>query len=1086
MALNRQGAIGRGVVVVLTALDLEYTAVRAHLIAPERGVLEGGTGVEVGQLAGSTLRVALILSGEGAVAAAVIAERAITAFRPKALLYVGVAGGLARELRFGDVVVATRLYAIHGGKEEMGRFLARPRAWEAPHELLELARHLARIRAWSQVAVDDSERRGFEVYFKPIAVGDVVLNSRDTPLAQQLYEHYNDVAAIEMESVGAAHAAHLRDSLPVLTVRGISDKADGAKHRADTARRQPTAAANAALVAITLLKHWATSADPVDIHEAHRARSLGARQAVHGPRQLPADTSLFTGRVSELARLQALAEPITRHCGPGTVVTVAIDGMGGVGKTALAIHAGHRLAEAYPDGQLFLDLHGFAQDRTPLDPGDALAVLLRGLGILPRQIPAELDARAALYRDRLSGTRTLVVLDNAFDETQVRPLLPGTSGCLVLITSRRRLKALDDALPLTLDVLPPEEAVTLLRQAARLPTELADDDLCSEAAALCGRLPLALLIAGALLRGGRAWNLQRLIDRFTAPYPGQELAGYTDETRSLAAIFDLSNQHLPENERRLFRRLGLLPGPEIDAYAAAALLDIEVAQADLLLQHLSDHSLLAGVSPSRYRIHDLIRAYARTLTFTTDSDEERQAAVDRLLSYYQHIAQRADVLIARFPRPEPNGIAPRHAPALPDPETARAWLRAERANLDAAFDYSHSHGLAQHAVALAAGLAEIMHTDGPLARALNVHETSVAAAGRLGDQDSQANALINLGRARLVIGNYPGAAEAFGDALGLYLDLGQSHGQANAFVDLGRVRYLTGDYGRATDALTEALGIYHDLGHYLARAGAVAELGSVRQLAGDYSGAADAFAESLRLYRDLGHLHGQANALAYLGIVRYLTGDYTESVDMLRKALGIYRDLGHHLGEAIALAEIGRVRMLTEDYHGAISALTDALELYRRLGHRHGQALTLAEIGRVQMLTKDYGGAADSVTEALETYRDLGNRGGEAWVLNYHAALRAAVGEHLDALELYRQTLVVHRELNKHGDEGISLEGIGDCLIALGAVGEGAMHLNQALKIYQRLGTHADTARVTARLANLPLSETPGLRHPSTDMTNHV
>ncbi|HEX5496301.1 MAG TPA: hypothetical protein VFX70_17180, partial [Mycobacteriales bacterium] len=325
------------------------------------------------------------------------------------------------------------------------------------------------------------------------------------------------------------------------------------------------------------------------------------------------------------------------------------------------------LADHYPDGQLFIDLYGFTQGTAPRDPGDALATLLSSLGVPPGHLPADLSARAAFYRDRLAGTRTLILLDNAADEAQVRPLLPAADTCLVLITSRRRLKALDDALPLPLDVLPPEEAVTLLRKAARLDDHPRDEPLLGRAAELCGYLPLALLIAGALLRtGGKAWDLTALVGWLGARLPGRELAGYTDETRSLKPVFDLSYRNLPEDQRLLFRRLGLLPGPEIDAHAAAALLDTDLERASRLLQRLSDHSLLTGASPGRYRPHNLIRAHARTLAATLDSEPEREVAQGRLLHYYAHTAQIASVPIARLPRPGPHGPAPAHAPDLTD------------------------------------------------------------------------------------------------------------------------------------------------------------------------------------------------------------------------------------------------------------------------------------------------------------------------------------------------------------------------------------------------------------------------------------
>ncbi|NUR62515.1 MAG: tetratricopeptide repeat protein, partial [Catenulispora sp.] len=826
------------------------------------------------------------------------------------------------------------------------------------------------------------------------------------------------------------------------------------------------------------------------------------------PRQLPADTALFTGRELEIGHLLGLAGRTAGKAAPGAVTISTIDGMGGVGKTALAVHAGHRLAEHFPDGQLLLDLHGFARDAAPQEPGDALAGLLGALGVPPGQIPAQLEARAALYRERLAGTRTLVVLDNAVDEAQVRPLLPASAGCLVLVTSRRRLKALDDAVPLSLDMLAEEEAVELLRQAARVPDDPADADDARwrRVAELCGRLPVALVIAGALLRtGGKAWNLQRLIDRLTPRRPGAELAGYTDDIRSLSAVFDLSYQSLPGNERVLYRRLGLLPGSEIDAYAAAALLGTDPDAADLLVQRLADQSLLIGASPGRYRVHDLIRDHASTVAATVDPEVERENARDRLLRYYAHTAQRASRPITRCPRPAPGG--PAHVPDLLDPDAALAWLRTERPNVEAAFTYASVHGLDEHTIALAAGLAEILRADGPWSRAVHAHRTAAHAAERLGRPADQAAALSDLGRVRFLTGDYPGAADALTQALETYRTLGDRGGEATALNDLGRVRFLTGDLPEAGGAHTRALEIYRVLGDRRGEANALNDLGRVRHMDGDFPGAGDAHTRALEIYRALGDRRGEANAVNYLGRVRNLTGDLPGALEAHNRALEIYRALGHRHGEANALYELGRVRIMTGDvpgageaqaraleishalgyrrgeanawcelgrvrqasgdYPGAVEAHTRALEVYRALDDRHGEACVLNDLGKVRQATGDHRGAIDAHTRALEIYRALNDRANEAWVLNYYAAALTADGRRPRALALYRQALDMNRELSKPDDEALSLEGIGDHHLADGDLHLGTGYLRQALEIYERLGMRADADRVRARVDSL-------------------
>jgi tetratricopeptide (TPR) repeat protein/transcriptional regulator with XRE-family HTH domain len=826
------------------------------------------------------------------------------------------------------------------------------------------------------------------------------------------------------------------------------------------------------------------------------------------PRQLPADTALFTGRQEELGYLLAVAERAEREVAPGAVVICAIGGMGGAGKTALAVHAGHRLAGHFPDGQLFLDLHGFAQDSAPRAPGDALAGLLGALGVPPAQIPAQVEARAALYRERLAGTRTLVVLDNAFDEAQVRPLLPAAAGSLVLITSRRRLKALDDAVPLQLDMLPLDQAVTLLRQAARAGAPPADDPGWERVADLCGRLPLALVIAGALLRtGGKAWTLTRLIDRLTPRRTGDELAGYTDEVRSLTAVFDLSYQALSEHERLLFRRLGLLPGLGIDAHGAAALLDVGLNAADALVERLADYNLLIGVSPGRYRVHDLVHAHASTLAARQDPDSERADAQGRLLHYYAHTAQSASLPIARWPRPGPAGPAPAHAPAVHCPDAARAWLRAERPDLDAAFAHASTHGLDLHAIELAAGLAEILRADGPWTHALEVQHTAAQIAGRQGRRAAHLTALIDLGQAREVSGDYPGSVDAFTRALELSRTLGDQHGEATAQAGLGRVHYITGDYPEAGDAQNRALELYRSLGSRHGEANALAELGRVRYINGDGPGCIDAITAALEIYRALGDRHGEATILTRLGYVRQLAGDYPGADDALTPALEIYRALGDRPGEATTLTGLGFVRQLAGDFSGADEVLTPALEiylalgyrqgeayvlnalghlrqstgdrlgagdahnraleLYRALGDRHGEATSLVGTGQVRSMNGDCPGSVDAFTRALEILRAIGDRGTEACALNYYAAALTAGGRHNQVLGLYEQALAVHRELNKPDDEAFSLEGIGEHYLATGDPAQGVEHLHQALAVYRRLSMRADIARVQARIDGL-------------------
>jgi DNA-binding SARP family transcriptional activator len=783
------------------------------------------------------------------------------------------------------------------------------------------------------------------------------------------------------------------------------------------------------------------------------------------PRQLPAAARHFTGRRGELDRILDLLGPSQpTDVRGGTVVISAIDGMAGIGKTALAIHAAHRLAEGFPDGQLFLDLHGYTQGQRPRTATQALAWLLRALGVPPGQIPRELEQAAALYRQHLADTRTLIVLDNAATEAQVRPLLPGAGSCLMLITSRRRLKGLDDAHTLSLDLLPAPAAVALLRAVigpGRIPAE---DPRLSEIAELCGYLPLALRIAASLLHHRPAWHLEHLAEQLRDRH--RRVAALSDGERELAAVFDLSYTSLDEQHRRLWRRLGLIPGPDLDAYAAAALVQVDPTLADGLLEELVDHNLLTAYAPGRYRLHDLLRAHARAQA-ADDPAPDRDAAVNRLLRYYAHTAHNASIPITRRPPPAPDGPVPAHTPALPGAKDARAWLRAERDNLEAAQAHAQADSLHVHTVALAAGLAEILRTDGPYARALAIHRAATEAAERHGRPTAHAAALTDLGIMRRLVGDLAGAADTFSQALRIYRAADDRDGEANALAELGRARGYAGDLVRSVDAFTRALEIYRATGDRHGEADMLAELGIMRRVSGDPAGAADSFAQALEIYRTIGDRHGEADALTELGRAQALIGNPAEAGDALGRALEFYRVTGHHHGEAYVLANLGTVRRLTGDLPGAGDALGQALKIYRHIGYRQGEAEALANLGIIRRLTGDLAGADVAQTRALEIYREIGSRHDEAWALNHHAATVAAAGDLPRALALYRQALTMNRELNKPDGQAIALEGLGESHLSSGDADAAAAHLRQALEIYRRLGMTPDTHRVLQRLNGL-------------------
>jgi DNA-binding SARP family transcriptional activator len=794
-----------------------------------------------------------------------------------------------------------------------------------------------------------------------------------------------------------------------------------------------------------------------------RSETVPRPSEAAAPRQLPAATGHFAGRQDELDRLARLVESPRRAEGPGgTVVVSAIDGMAGIGKTALAVHVAHRVSSRFPDGQLFVDLHGYTRGHPPREPGDALSMLLRALEVPAQRIPEDTEERAALYRQRLAGTRTLILLDNARDEAQVRHLLPGTPGCLVLVTSRRRLKGLHDAHVLALDALPEPDALALLRTMLEPARSSADDAALREIVGLCERLPLALRIAGALLRHRPDWMPQHLAALLRDHQ--WRLTPLSDGEHDLHAVFDLSYTALDEQHRLLLRRLALAPGPDIAAYAAAALLDLDVLTATGMLEDLVDHNLLLAHAPGRYRLHDLIRAHARTLA-ERDPADERAATLDRLLNYYAHTAHAASIPLARYPRPAPDGPAPARVPALPGPEAGRAWLRAERENLEAA--HARASSLDEDAAALAIGLAEILRSDGPLGQARDMLQDAADTARRHGRHAACATALTDLGIVRRLSGDLLGAGEALAQSMEMCGRIGLRSGEAGALSELGMVKLLTGDAAGAGAAHSRAVTIFQEVGHRRGEATALIHLGVARRLAGKLSGSGDALSRALELCRQIGHRSGEASALAELGAARRMAGDLTAAADAHLQALKICREIGHRDGQATVLSELGIVRRLAGDLPGADEVLTQAVEIYRQFGHRTGEAHALAELGRVRHIAGDTPAAAEALHRALETFRATGNRNNEAWALNHYAAVITATGDLPHALTLYRQALAMNRELNKLDDEAVSLEGLAECHLSAGRTETGTIHLGDALTIYRRLGMASDAARVRTKLAGL-------------------
>jgi DNA-binding SARP family transcriptional activator/tetratricopeptide (TPR) repeat protein len=728
-------------------------------------------------------------------------------------------------------------------------------------------------------------------------------------------------------------------------------------------------------------------------------------------RTLPRDIAAFTGRERELAQL---LDGIDGQAASGAVMGIhAIGGMAGIGKTTFAVHAAHRLAADFPDGQFFLPLHGHTPGQRPVGPADALASLLLTAGLAPQQIPPGLEARAARWRDHLADKKILLLLDDAAGHEQVRPLLPGTAGSLVLITSRRRLTALEDAAVVSLDVLPPDEAAALLTRLAARPGPWTEDAAVREITRLCGYLPLAIGMLASQLRHHPAWTAASLAAELADTR--DRLAVMHAEDLSVTAAFGLSYLDLTPGSQRLFRRLGLVPGPSIDAHAATALDGTSLDEARRYLDELYDQHLLAEPAPGRYQLHDLLREHARALA-AADNPAESDLAAVRLLDYYLHTALAAGRHFGSWvsaDRRAPPGRPPAHAPDVSTPGLAAAWLEAERANLYAAADYAAGQARALYAIAIPAAMGQFLAARGYWDQFAAIHQAALAAARQAGDQLGEAYTLAELGLLRREAGDYPAAAASLARALALCGEVGDLPGQGYVLTQLGSVHMLTGDYPAAAASLHRALALARSAGDRFVENEALDNLGTLQQLTGDYPAAAASHQQALALARDRGDLLGQAWTLNGLGLVQRETGDYPAAAASHQQALALFCDLGDLLGQAGALNDLGVVQRETGDYPAAAAS--------------HQQALAL--------------------------FRDLGSLLGQAEALNRLGELSARTSATSQACERHTQALAITRDISAPLEEARALEGIGQCHLQNDDLVNGAAYLRRALAIYQRIGS---------------------------------
>ncbi len=671
-----------------------------------------------------------------------------------------------------------------------------------------------------------------------------------------------------------------------------------------------------------------------------RAPDRGAKVI---PRQLPAAPRRFSGRAAELAALNALLEEA--QAATRTVVISAISGTAGVGKTALAVHWAYRVAQRFPGGQLYVNLRGY-DPGAPVPAEEALAGFLRALGVPDRDIPADPDERASRYRSLLAGRRILVVLDNAWSADQVRPLLPGAAGCLAVVTSRDALAGLiarDGAERLDLDLLPRADAVSLLRSLIGSRAD-ADSKAVAALAAQCARLPLALRIAAELATARPAISLAELVRELADEQERLDLleaAG--DSHTAVRAVFSWSYQNLSQPAARLFRLLGLHPGPDITIRAAASLAASPPGQARRLVAELVRANLLTEQAPGRFGCHDLLRAYAVELAATTWSRPLRQAAQGRLLDHYLHAAADADRLLHPLRQPI-TLVPPRQGvsrESLANHDQALAWLDAEHRSLIAAVKLAADHDFDIHAWQLAYCLETYFHRRSRWHDWADTQQIALAAASRLGDPDGQTLAHCGVANAQIQAGHPEEAHSQLAAALRLRENAGDILGQARVHLYTAQAMEYQGRYRDALASSRRCLQLAQAAGPQAQPlvAEALNQVGWYLALLGRYREGLGQCQQAVALSQQLGHKHIQPVALDSLAYVYQHLGRYGEAADCYRRAVELLEDLGDRWRKAQTLGYAGDAHSADGNVPAARQAWTEALEILDDLNHPDAEPL---------------------------------------------------------------------------------------------------------------------------------------------------
>jgi DNA-binding SARP family transcriptional activator/tetratricopeptide (TPR) repeat protein len=759
------------------------------------------------------------------------------------------------------------------------------------------------------------------------------------------------------------------------------------------------------------------------------------------PNALPAGAQHFVGREQEIRQL------LEEGAGQNSPLLHVIEGPAGIGKTALAVQAARQVMWRYPDAQIYLNLHAHDPAHHPLDAFDALHQLLRMLDLSHQRIPAELGARAALWRSELACRRTVIILDDVASPDQIGLLLPTEGDCLTIVTSRRRHPDWAGISTLALDVLPADDAVALFSRIAG-PGPHRDREQIVSAVSLCGRLPLAIQVAASRIRYEAGFGLADLLDELAdfaaARHRGDAM------TRQLAAAFELSCRGLAQDHQRFFRCLGIAPTVDITVYTAMALTASTLTDAEVALGALQDHHLIEQPSSGRFQFHDLIRSYAALRCEKEDPEPERRRALTRLIDYYLCAIDQARRVIGGLDHEAARGG--HRTAAMETPEAALDWLAREWRNILRVARHAARRERKRQCADLTHAIGEFLETSGYWSEAVSAHTLALESCREMDDLPGVARAAFDLSLPSLRTGHPEVALRHANEALVVCRSLGDSRGQVTALDRMGIIHRYSGRFRDALAYHQEAIDMGRLTGEKYGTAQALCHAGTTYLELGRYFEASEHFTQALDLYRQIGDRRGEAKTLNNIGNAQERLGLYRDAMNNYQAALGIFLEIGGRQSISLSRQNIGLIHCYKGNYEDALSEYREALATYRVMGDLKSEAYALCDIGDAYQGMECPSEALVHHEKAKAIAERIKDPLLQVTALCGIAEANRDSGRHALALEQYEKAITLARQIEAPYPEAKALQGTAETMLRTGRPEAARIYWRQALDIFRQLG----------------------------------